>query len=160
MPTATARTRYTRPPEGHADGAPEGLTRGYEGFRRSEGPLRAREPAAELRVCLSKSLRPVPGDRDVFQSCDQPASALLESLILSGYDRWDRRQLPALDDGNKALNVYHSITSFKLMSARTYASCNIARLLVSLQQAKHISVLGFPRARTMMRRGYRTRSAC
>jgi hypothetical protein len=33
IPTATARTRYTRPPEGHADGAPEGLTRGYEGIR-------------------------------------------------------------------------------------------------------------------------------
>jgi hypothetical protein len=31
-----------------------------------------------------------------------------------------------LDDGNKAVNVYHSITSFQLMSTRTCSFGNIA----------------------------------
>jgi hypothetical protein len=77
-------------------------------------------PSRDQKVrCVPESLQPscVCASRNCFaqfleigtffRSCDKPTSALLGSLILSGYDQWDRRQLPALDDGNKALNVYH-----------------------------------------------------
>ena len=84
-------------------------------------------PSCDQKVrCVPESLQPssVCASRDCFIQFLQ--SALLESLILSGSNQWDRRQLPALDDGNKAVNIYHSITSFQLMSTRARSFCNIA----------------------------------